>query len=51
MRLDVDREYLVYYLDQPDGRILLSLAPSDHEDAATFAPSDSFRRRFARRDG
>ena len=32
------REYLVYFLDEPQGKVLLSIAPADHEDAELWLP-------------
>lgn len=46
-----DREYLVYYLDDPRGKVLLSCAPADHEDADLWLPSKAFEARFAQRGG
>ena len=42
-------EYLVYYLEEPDGKVLLSYAPADHEDAQTWMPSKDFGARRTRR--
>lgn len=46
-----NHEYLVYYLDDPAGRVLLSFAPAEHEDAPLWEPSELFKSRFARRMG
>ena len=48
-RLRADDEYLVYYLEDASERVLLSLAPADHEDAEQFLPSERFKLRFNRR--
>ncbi len=47
--LRIDREYLVYYLEEPDGRVLLSAAPADHEEADSWLPTETFDRRFNQR--
>lgn len=47
--LRIDREYLVYYLEEPDGRVLLSAAPVDHDDADSWMPTETFDRRFNQR--
>ncbi|MBE0690667.1 MAG: hypothetical protein IH587_11160 [Anaerolineae bacterium] len=44
-----DHAYLVYYLDGARERVLCSLAPLTHEDAAKFQPTPEFHRRFERR--
>jgi hypothetical protein len=49
LRLSDESEYLVYYLEDASERVLLSLAPSDHEDAEQFLPSEQFKLRFNRR--
>ncbi len=49
--LRIDAEYLVYYLDEPQGKVLLSIAPADHEDADHWLPTKSFEARFVRRAG
>lgn len=49
MPLRIDGEYLVYYLEDGSQRVLLSLAPADHEDAEQFLPTDRFKLRFNRR--
>ncbi|MBL8131604.1 MAG: hypothetical protein JNL42_07075 [Anaerolineae bacterium] len=45
------QEYLVYYLDEPAGKVLLSFAPADHQDAETWLPTPRFETRQARRRG
>jgi hypothetical protein len=40
--------YLVYYLEDPGGYILLSVAPADHADADQWRPTKFFERRKAR---
>ena len=47
--LVIDMEYLVYYLDEPQGKVLLSVAPSDHEDAEAWLPTRNFEIRQQRR--
>lgn len=46
--LDEGREYLVYYLEDGEGKVLLSAAPADHPDAALWQPTETFRRRLGR---
>lgn len=41
--------YLVYYLEEPRGLVLLSVAPADHPDAERWYPTRFFERRNARR--
>lgn len=43
--------YLVYYLKDSEGCVLLSLAPADHPDANQWQPSAQFEARFKRRSG
>ncbi len=45
----IDREYVVYYLDDGGRKVLLSAIPADHEDAEIYAPSQQFNARQARR--
>jgi hypothetical protein len=47
--LVIDAEYLVYYLDEPNGKVLLSAAPADHEDAERWLPTRNFEIRQQRR--
>lgn len=47
--LATDVEYLIYYLDEPNGRVLLSAAPSEHEDAELWQPTKNFEIRKQRR--
>ena len=49
--LKINREYLVYFLDEPRGKVLLSIAPADHEDAELWLPSRQFEARYGRRTG
>ena len=42
-------EYLVYYLEEPDGKVLLSYAPADHDEAASWMPSKDFGAQHTRR--
>lgn len=44
--LKVNGDYLVYYLVEPGGNILLSLAPADHPDAEDWRPTSVFDTRF-----
>jgi hypothetical protein len=41
--------YLIYYLKDRDGQILLSVAPADHPDAAGWQPTPAFQTRLAQR--
>ncbi len=43
--------YLIYFLDEPDGKVLLSAAPVDHEDAELWQPTKRFDARYGRRTG
>ena len=49
--LKIEREYLVYFLDEPNGKVLLSIAPADHEDADLWQPTKTFDVRYTRRTG
>lgn len=49
--LKIDAEYLVYFLDEPRGKVLLSIAPADHEDAEHWLPTKGFEARQGRRAG
>ncbi|NDJ61078.1 MAG: hypothetical protein GYB67_08125 [Chloroflexi bacterium] len=50
--LAINREYLIYYLEEPSGRrVLLSLAPADHEEADRWQPTPQFNERYTRRTG
>lgn len=49
MPLRIDGEYLIYYLEDGNQRVLLSLAPADHEDAEQFLPTERFKLRYSRR--
>ncbi len=49
--LKIEREYLVYFLDEPTGKVLLSAAPADHEDAELWQPTKRFQMRYGRRTG
>jgi hypothetical protein len=44
--LKINCDYLVYYLEEPGGSILLSLAPVDHPDAENWRPTTVFDTRF-----
>ena len=46
---NADQRYLIYYLKDRDGQILLSIAPAEHPDAAGWQPSPAFQSRFAQR--
>jgi hypothetical protein len=43
--------YLIYYLKDSKGGILLSIAPVGHPDAARWQPTPAFQTRFAQRGG
>ena len=45
MPLQRGRAYLVYYLDDPGGLVLLSLVTADHPDSERWRPSEDFKRR------
>jgi hypothetical protein len=47
--LSPDAAYLVYYLEERSRRVLLSLAPLEHEDAEQWQPSEQFLQRQAKR--
>lgn len=47
--LTPDAEYLIYYLEEPNGRVLLSAAPSEHDDAEMWQPTRNFEIRKQRR--
>jgi hypothetical protein len=49
MPIRIDAEYLVYYLEDGNQRVLLSFAPADHEDAEKFLPTERFKLRFNQR--
>jgi hypothetical protein len=49
--LKLNHEYLVYFLDEPSGKVLLSVAPADHEDADLWLPTRHFEARYERRTG
>ncbi len=49
MSLQMDVEYLVYYLEDAQGRVLLSAAPADHQDAEHWLPTKQFQARQERR--
>ncbi len=42
-------DYMVYYLEEIGGAILLSLAPADHPDAEQWQPTSVFQTRFKQR--
>jgi hypothetical protein len=46
---NADQLYLIYYLKDRDGQVLLSIAPAEHPDAAGWHPSPAFQSRFAQR--
>jgi hypothetical protein len=48
-RYRADEQYLIYYLKDRDGQILLSIAPAEHPDAAGWQPSPAFQARFVQR--
>jgi hypothetical protein len=47
--LQTDVEYLVYYLEDGQGKVLLSAAPAEHPDAEYWLPTKQFQVRFDRR--
>ncbi len=47
--LRVSEPYIVYYLDEPQGKVLLSAAPAEHEDAESWLPTRNFDIRQERR--
>lgn len=49
MPVRIDAEYLVFYLEDGNQRVLLSFAPADHEDAEKFMPTERFQLRFKQR--
>jgi hypothetical protein len=49
MPLVTDVEYLVYYLEEPQGKVLLSAAPAEHDDAEAWLPSKNFEARQKQR--
>ncbi len=49
--LQIEHEYLVYFLDEPNGKVLLSIAPADHEDADRWQPTKTFDVRYGKRTG
>lgn len=49
IRLRPNRAYIVYYLEEPEHKVLLSFAPVEHPDAAHWQPSTNFYARQARR--
>jgi hypothetical protein len=49
MRLKSGQRYLVYYLQDVQTNILLSMAPADHPDAGSWEPTQMFHNRKARR--
>lgn len=47
--LKINGEYLVYYLNDRDRKVILSLAPADHEEAERWQPTYQFKLRQTRR--
>ena len=41
-----DQEYMVYYFKSVEGNVLLSFAPSDHLESATWRPASDFKTPF-----
>jgi hypothetical protein len=41
--------YMIYYLEDPGGKVLLSIAPLRHPEADKWRPTEAFETRFARR--
>jgi hypothetical protein len=46
-----DEQYLIYYLKDREGQVLLSIAPAEHPDATGWQPSSAFQSRFVQRSG
>jgi len=49
LRIERDRKYLVYYLKEAEGCVLLSVAPADHPDAEQWKPAEMFAARLKQR--
>ncbi|HEX2908734.1 MAG TPA: hypothetical protein VHO69_17820 [Phototrophicaceae bacterium] len=49
LRLQPDASYLIYYLQEAETNVLLSLAPAEHPDAELWQPSTNFERRLTQR--
>jgi len=47
--LEPDMPYLMYYLEEPERRTLLSYAPTDHPDIEMWKPSERFYQRQQKR--
>lgn len=47
--VEAGRRYIVYFLEEHDRRLLLSIAPEDHVDAALWQPTKSFQWRYEKR--
>jgi len=47
--LDANEAYLVYYLQEPQQQLILSLAPAEHPDAASWQPTKYFHQRQGQR--
>jgi len=47
--LRANHAYLVYYLQERDHNVLLSLAPAQHPDSEKWQPSETYYARYARR--
>lgn len=47
--LEPNSPYLVYYLHEPKGHVLLSMAPAEHDDIVQWQPTKSFELRQAQR--
>jgi hypothetical protein len=45
------QRYLIYYLKDGEGNVLLSIAPADHPNASNWGPSPAFQTRFMGRGG
>lgn len=48
-KLKRNKAYIVYYLEDPDSRILLSIAPADHPEVEMWQPTPSFDLRAGKR--
>jgi hypothetical protein len=47
--LEPDTPYLMYFLEEPNQRVLLSFAPAEHPDIERWQPTDQFYARQKRR--
>jgi hypothetical protein len=49
--LRINGEYMVYFLEDGNQRIILSLAPTNHDEAGTWQPTTLFHERYNKRSG